>query len=454
MSVPYIKIKKDQSEANTTPETAGKSDYIGKKNILVTSQRRNTRRLWLAVTFDKTGTPPATNAFKALRAGATRFYSAPKGWKIEFLWTYVDGGTQYLDWEASDGSIENLTPINFEELTREEWLSDGNYVDRWEQFFRSRLYHGRTGAFYKSESTANTPFNDLTTPPILAAADTKAIAPWNNAIDMTNSIDGVTKDDCYVAFPKAHFRAKFRFDALLPTLAHLGVADGVWVGFEVNSAGGHAIASLHGTNGHYYLEVIRTMDTAEINTTLDVSALLTHLGSWATYILMWNHPYLTLLEATAGAYPFYTQIGQVMVLGRDTPDEKMVPFVTNESATTIVSDFQIGIIQIWEVKKEPILKSYTVVDPAANPYLIANVAGRQHVEIYARGVTAAVAVYVENGDNGVDFYDCDALTLAVTAPSGLKTVAKGYLNASRFVKVTINEHLAGTYNIIIRASVE
>jgi hypothetical protein len=268
---------------------------------------------------------------------------------------------------------------------------------------------------------------------------------------MRNTIDGVTKDHVYVGFPKAHARTRFRFDAKLPTTAHLGVADGVWVGFEVNSAGGFAIAALMGSNALYYLEIIRLTTTGVQNDTIDVTALLAHLGAWSTYEISMNYPFLTLLECTAGVW---AEIETVMATGLSTPDEKMIPFITNESDTNIVTDFQIGNIQIYEVGKEPLVYISTQVNPAANPYLIANVAGRQHVEIYAQGITAAVAVYVENGNDGTNFVDADALALAVTQPSGLKTVAKGYLNASRFVRVTINEHPAGTYNIRIRASVE
>jgi len=100
----------------------------------------------------------------------------------------------------------------------------------------------------------------------------------------------------------------------------------------------------------------------------------------------------------------------------------------------------------------PITHLYTANNPAANPTLNGYVAGRTKVEIYARGVTVGATVDVEASQDGVNWRDVERLLLAVTQPSGFKTVHKGYFNAYKHVRVTINEMAAGDYVIEINAS--
>lgn len=245
--------------------------------------------------------------------------------------------------DASFTLDSDLAARMFAEIQRQNWLADGTYTERWEQGFRKILYHGRTGAFFKTEGITNIPFDNCTPPPILAGVNTMQVAPWNDAINMRNSIDGVTMDEVYVGFPKAHMRMIMRFDAMMPALASLGLNDAVCVGFETNSAGGFCIAYLLGWNGAYQL-YIKLFDNVTGLMVVTVAVVtLPVMGAFDTLYLIWNHPFLTLTDGTA-------ILGRVMSFGKTNPG-KMIPFVANESATNIVTDFQVGQVQVFEIEE-------------------------------------------------------------------------------------------------------
>jgi hypothetical protein len=241
-------------------------------------------------------------------------------------------------------------------IARENWMSDGNYPDRLEQGFRKEFYHGRTGAFYKSDAIANVPYRNWNLPTVLTGVNGLQVAPWNNAIDMTNAVGGAAavaagtavKDEIYIGFPKAHFRMSMRVDLILPTLAHLGVNDVIGVGFELNSAGGHCNAVLFGGNGAYALEIVMLDEvTGQQTVTSSVAVTPGHLGVFCQYHFIWNFPNLTLVQCWAGTF---TVLGLVTVVGLASPS-KMIPFAANESATNIITDFQVGQVQVHELEK-------------------------------------------------------------------------------------------------------
>jgi len=90
-------------ETNKTVDLAEKSKLILKKRIIVEAQLRNTDKVYVALSYDYTG--KISTKFEPLNAGEVRFYGAPPEKTIYYVWFYVQSGTQYLNYVASDGTI-------------------------------------------------------------------------------------------------------------------------------------------------------------------------------------------------------------------------------------------------------------------------------------------------------------------------------------------------------------
>ena len=187
-------------------------------------------------------------------------------------------------------SIDGTDRLN-DRMIMKQWLHDGCYTERWEQGFRGELYHGRTGAYYKSEETQDVDFEDWTLPEILPHDNSIGLNPWNNALRMRNSKNGVDVDDLYIGFPKAHHRQIMCFEAYLPTPA-AGAPDLQYIGFEVNSGGSFALlACLACHSGQWQLYAINHRNAAKTN-----NVTLRHSNAYARYALVYDPPILELWE--------------------------------------------------------------------------------------------------------------------------------------------------------------
>lgn len=107
--------------------------------------------------------------------------------------------------------------VDYKKYLSEVWMYEPSFTERWEQGFRKHLYHGRTLAFYKSDSIAKTPYGNLTLPEIVDADSGLESAPWNNVLRMRNSKDGVAVDELYVGYGVSFKKVAMCFEAKLPT---------------------------------------------------------------------------------------------------------------------------------------------------------------------------------------------------------------------------------------------
>ena len=193
-----------------------------------------------------------------------------------------------------------------------------------------------------------------------------------------------------------------------------------------------------------------------IGNSVTITANLTHLGVSCQYTIQWNYPILTLTQTFGGTD---TLVGSLMCTGM-TGLQMMVPFFANESDTDIVTDYAIGTIQLWQLEAVPLCyDSGVITNPGTNPQLVANIDGRETVEIACSGNDAGTLVYVEVSQDATLWFDAplngingSPLALALTSPSGKVEAHGGYLNAYRYCRVTINEKANGTYRIQINAS--
>jgi len=309
-----------------------------------------------------------------------------------------------------------------------QWLHDGVYTERWEQGFRKELYHGRTGAYYKSESEDDVDFEDWTLPEIVEGVNNTEPSPWNNALRMRNSMDGSTVDEIYVGFPKAHHRQVMAFEAKFSSPSGNSPRHH-FVGFEVNSGGSFAwLACLMCEAGQWKLKKIGYDGNADANLTLR------HPDVFARYCLILDPPYLELWEAPSGD-PDGFPLEKTTTLDLGALQGKAIPFFANEDWVN-VTEFLIGNVWIYEILPRPIHKTQTWTEPYSNPSLTLNVAGRQHVAVWARS-EAAATVLVQVSHDGSTFRDLEELTTA--SLNGIYQVYKVFQNAWRYFKVTVEE---------------
>jgi len=332
-----VEMRNTEKITATSADSADKIIIGGKKNVLIKADHRNTSYVYIALSYDIQGRP--TTKWDKLPLYGQRFFSAPKGKLIQYILAYSPQGTQYLTYYASNGSIA-IEDMNIVELQRQMWLLDGTYVERWEQGFRKYLYHGRTGAYYKSESLANTPFSEWTLPLIAEADNTLEVAPWNNALRVRNSIDGSTTDHIYIGLPKAMQRGVLKFDAKLPAPAS-GNANGIHIGFEVNSGGNyvHMLALMCESN-QYKLKA-RTWDKSEKSTNITIN----NTGNYNNFALLYDPPILALYEAWSGYSDVLSLIG---VLDIGDICGKAIPFFCLENDLQ-VNEYRLGQFYVFEL---------------------------------------------------------------------------------------------------------
>jgi hypothetical protein len=88
-----------------TEATAQKSDFIGKKHVVIEAQKGNSADIKIGLSYEYSGQGRLSTQYDTLKAGQIKFYSAPKGKSIYYLWFYADAATQLMNIIASDGSI-------------------------------------------------------------------------------------------------------------------------------------------------------------------------------------------------------------------------------------------------------------------------------------------------------------------------------------------------------------
>ena len=319
-----------------------------------------------------------------------------------------------------------------------QWLHGGSYTERWEQGFRKELYHGRTGAYYATEPKAD--FEDWTPPEIITGDNTLESAPWNDVLRVRNSIDGVNISQLYVGFPKAHHRMAIVFNANFPATS----GGNMYIGVEVNSGGSFAFLACFASDGvgGWALYAVNWLGNK-----LD-TVTLRHGDVYSRYVLVYDPPYLRFYQAPvadAAGYPL--ELTNTLDLG--TIQGKGIPFIANEEPTAI-AEFRIGNIWIYELSPSPIEKSETWTDPALMPYLICNVAGRQHVEVWARSINAGKTVLVQGSQDGTTFRDIEELT--TVALNGINQIRKCYENAYRYIRAKVEDSGTGTISVKISTS--
>jgi len=249
-------------------------------------------------------------------------------------------------WLAS-GHVVTVQPgsgQHFVTMNREFWLTDGNFTERWEQGFRKRLYHGRTGSYWKSESIANTPYESWTLPDILPADNTIGTAPWDNAIRMRNSHNGIAVDELYVGFNRSFHRGSIAFEANLQTPAGITPHQQA-IGFEVNSGGSFAFATCLVCNGGQWMLWANNPDgVRQLNITLR------HPGVYSRYALSYDPPWLVLYEAPVASTTGHP-LECTAVLHLGPIRGKATPFMYNEDIA--VSEFKVGDIWLYELPESP-----------------------------------------------------------------------------------------------------
>lgn len=417
----------------------------GKKRLIVEALRSNFSNVYIAVSYERTGASPTD--FSPLCPSEAKFYSAPKGKKIYFLWLYCQTATQYVNYEASNGSLSRPPSHDPSDIALIQDVKEGFvFVERWENgFFDRRKYIGRIGAFFKSEA-AEKERNLWTTPLFSSGTNTLEVAPWNNSLQMRNSVDGIAADEVYFAILQAFKRVRMRFDAKLPTIAQLAATDHIFIGFETPAAGGHAIICLHGTNGKWYLEFTRLGKTGVTGDSLEIQASLPNLGAFSEYIFEIDPPFVTLYEQTGGSW--YVR-GTVESKGDISTEEWFVPFFANES-TGIDNNFYLGQIQIWRVESAPVLKKTTTVNPAANPTCTLFVANRPNIQVFASSIITTKTLLVQGSNDGSSWRDIEELV--TTALNSLFQITKNYpAFPYKYMKLTLEETGTGTSIIEIAA---
>jgi hypothetical protein len=276
--------------------------------------------------------PKGLTVGSAVRVGDRVFQAR----SIEHIWKNME--VKVVD---ADGPTLIVSRAYIEQdIMRDQWLYDGSYTERWEQGFRRKLYHGRTGPYFESEIAAHIPFDKWTVPEIIEGDNPLEDAPFNNAVRMRNSIDGVTPTRLYFATPKAHERMIVTFQAKLPSTPHQYSFEGVVA--EVNSSGYSLIAGLVWKNGVYYL---LSQFVGENEITKQVT--IRHPDKYARYTLVFDPPWLKLYQAPVGN-PAGTPLELTDVLQMGNIRGKAIIAFFNET-TAAVTEWRLGNFWIFEI---------------------------------------------------------------------------------------------------------
>lgn len=230
-------------------------------------------------------------------------------------------------------------------VDRMTWASLGS--DKLKLEVLKRLYHGRGGlktSWWDSETTKS---EDQWTPPITeVGVNTRETAPWNNAIHLRNSRDGVNIDQIYLTPNiKASNRLVMRLDMKCPTLANLPAdAGNIVIGFEVSGQGGTTIAALliQKTQVTIVGRYLKADGTTQVLQSSDISSWVA-TGTWKEFRFILDPPRFRLVDAaTPSNYAelYFADVGFF---------PKVVPFFANECSTVVVSGIYIGQFAVWHL---------------------------------------------------------------------------------------------------------
>jgi hypothetical protein len=97
----------------TSSATAQKSDYLGKKHVRLDAYSNNAGYVYPAIQYESRGAKPETD-FDFLAPSDVKFYSAPKGKKISYVWFYALNANDILRVTATDGAIKDFQTSKFQ----------------------------------------------------------------------------------------------------------------------------------------------------------------------------------------------------------------------------------------------------------------------------------------------------------------------------------------------------
>ena len=325
-----------------------------------------------------------------------------------------------------------------------------NYVERWEYLkdekFRRDIfferYRGRLGAIWKSEQDKLETAWSL--PHYLLNQPGIDPSPWNNVIHLKNSKDDVTIDEVYFS-PRLHFhKAKMRATIKVDDVTTLSSGTDFWLGFEVTSAGGYAIASLEWVKDNMYI-IFNMIGKTKIKT-LTKSITQRYAGEYLDLFMEYSPPVFRVIQR--GRTSPYTEHVDYAVMENVPYYDYLQPFIANESSV-IASGFYLSHWAIWEIFDDaPTAQSEDYTDPTANPTLETDVGTRRNVEVYAKSIGASKTVKVYGSIDGTKWRLCDTLTTSSSSPY---EIHKGYQNAYQFIKLELAETGTGTSTLEVTA---
>jgi hypothetical protein len=435
----------------TATTSESRTQFLNTKYVLIETSKNNSDEVQIAFSYNPNGTRETD--YITLGINEKRFFGAPEGKKITYVWMKSESGSQTITITARDATITIPTSKVDVEQAYPYWdvTPDTPFVERWEflndltnrrkVFFEK--YQGRIGAVWKSE--AHLPESAWSLPNVLLDQTIDGNpSPWNNVIDMTNSKDGSTVDEIYFAIRRCYKRARMRLTAKLPDPTTVPSGTYFYFGFEVVSQGGTMITCVELVQNHVYLtwnyiaEDGTLMEKSE-----DITSLLT-FGSWQTYIFEFDPPVIRLSKMT---YPTYTLIKEAFCPSQSASD-MLIPFFANES-TSIVSGYYINHIAVTPITHcGNAFKNQTFTNPTSNPTLTLDVGSRSYIEVYAKSIAGSKTVNVYGSVDRTNWRKCDTLTTDATTLEA----HKGYNNAYRFIKLELVETGTGTSTLEITAS--
>uniref|UniRef100_A0A6H1ZN09 Uncharacterized protein n=1 Tax=viral metagenome TaxID=1070528 RepID=A0A6H1ZN09_9ZZZZ len=336
-----------------------------------------------------------------------------------------------------------------------DWKRHENFVERWERgLFDKRKFHGRTGSYYHSQGYFPPPY--WTSPPLLPHINTNQPAPFDNAIDLVNSLDGVTLDEVYFG-PAACFRMPMimNFDAYFPALNLANYPNGtaLYAGFEVNSGGwigDVAFWTIHTAGGIITNELIFTgvREGIPLGGGVPVVGLVT--GAWRSFKIQVTDNDITLYQQTnVGAGFPMTELARLPM----TLDyiAYMIPFFANESSV-IQQGVRIGQMQIYnavrlkEVRR--IINSASIVaggEVNSGCIHFPKSAVFQIYQAYPIGAAAGVIVYILGAPNQwCGYYDTE------NATDAFATFTPTFVAGGTYVRSFLVENLPKYGKVVVR----
>jgi len=309
---------------------------------------------------------------------------------------------KFMERLGNIGNIERIGNIANTPLTGRIMSEEKNFVERWEylhdetnrrDFFFMR-YTGRSYPYspiWKSEIATDPTLWNIPNF-ILDDAPASEGAGWRNVVNMTNSKDGVTVDECYIQprmvfHPPCIMRITAKFPASIP-------AGGVVMfGFEVNSQGGRAIYAFYITDMFCGL-ASSCMTPTECPNSQSAAVTLTDQTNYHTFHLDYDPPHLRLWGWNGTAQVL---LGTLTITGAPSAFDCVSPFITNESSV-VVTGYCVGHWACWQRKaveysQTPVIYNVTMTS-ANTEYSQALPANTKKFLVHTRDGTAFRLAFV------------------------------------------------------------